>query len=383
MEVCGGVAFLHIHSHRRAWPLACLSTTTPNIGASSDWRQCFSSITTSVAPRDLSLMRSWRMSSLFSSIDLVTVGAGPSAGSRRIGDFGSRSEDRRRRQSLVCSQLSESSAKEVAEESSAGAKNKSSKSVLVVGATGGVGQLVVASLMERGHSVRAIIRNPEKGKALFGDQDPQQFQAHVADTRQQEVLAPSLFELQGVTHVICCTGTTAFPSKRWDGDNGPEKTDWEGVRNLVSTLPSTIQHFVLVSSIGVTRAKKLPYIILNLFGVLTYKKMAEDFLSNSGIPYTIIRPGRLTDGPYTSYDLNTLLQATSGTRRDVIIDQGDTLIGETSRIVVAEACVQALDLPCTIGQTYEINSIEGVGPGKDKAKWETLFKGAHKSSSSK
>ncbi|CAN5955946.1 unnamed protein product, partial [Sphagnum jensenii] len=282
---------------------------------------------------------------------------------------------------LVSSQQAESSAKEVAEESSAGAKNKPSKSVLVVGATGGVGQLVVASLMERGHSVRAIIRNPEKGKALFGDQDPQQFQAHVADTRQQEVLAPSFFE--GVTHVICCTGTTAFPSKRWDGDNGPEKTDWEGVRNLVSTLPSTIQHFVLVSSIGVTRAKKLPYIILNLFGVLTYKKMAEDFLSNSGIPYTIIRPGRLTDGPYTSYDLNTLLQATSGTRRDVIIDQGDTLMGETSRIVVAEACVQALDLPCTIGQTYEINSIEGVGPGKDKAKWETLFKGAHKSSSSK
>jgi hypothetical protein len=29
--------------------------------------------------------------------------------------------------------------------------------------------------------------------------------------------------------------------------------------------------------------------ILNLFGVLKYKKMAEDFLSDSGIPYTIIR----------------------------------------------------------------------------------------------
>jgi nucleoside-diphosphate-sugar epimerase len=81
----------------------------------------------------------------------------------------------------VCSQLAESSAKEVPEESSAGAKNKSSKSVLVVGATGGVGQLVVASLMERGHSVRAIIRNPEKGKALFGDQDPQQFQVSPLD----------------------------------------------------------------------------------------------------------------------------------------------------------------------------------------------------------
>lgn len=29
--------------------------------------------------------------------------------------------------------------------------------------------------------------------------------------------------MQGVTHVICCTGTTAFPSKRWDGDNTPER----------------------------------------------------------------------------------------------------------------------------------------------------------------
>ena len=34
------------------------------------------------------------------------------------------------------------------------------------------------------------------------------------------------------------------------------------------------------------------------------------------------RPGRLTDGPYTSYDLNTLLRATAGQRRAVLIGQG-------------------------------------------------------------
>jgi hypothetical protein len=28
---------------------------------------------------------------------------------------------------------------------------------------------------------------------------------------------------------------------------------------------------------------------MNLFGVLKYKKMAEDFVRNSGIPFTIIR----------------------------------------------------------------------------------------------
>jgi hypothetical protein len=29
--------------------------------------------------------------------------------------------------------------------------------------------------------------------------------------------------------------------------------------------------------------------IMNLFGVLKYKKMGEDFVCNSGIPFTIIR----------------------------------------------------------------------------------------------
>eukprot|EP01018_Ginkgo_biloba_P030926 Gb_25708 [translate_table: standard] len=115
---------------------------------------------------------------------------------------------------------------------------------------------------------------------------------------------------------------------------------------------------------------------MNLFGVLKFKKMGEDFLRSSGIPFTIIRPGRLTDGPYTSYDLNTLLKATAGKRRAVLIGQGDELVGEASRLDVAEACIQALDLECTIGQTYEINSIEGDGPGSDPQIWENLFKGA-------
>ena len=33
-------------------------------------------------------------------------------------------------------------------------------------------------------------------------------------------------------------------------------------------------------------------------------------------------------------------------------------MGEASRIDVAEACIQALYLECTVGQTYEINLVE-------------------------
>lgn len=253
----------------------------------------------------------------------------------------------------------------------------SSKLVLVVGGSGGVGQLVVASLLQRNVKSRLILRDPEKARELFGEQDKEKLQVFKGDTRKQEDLDPSIFD--GVTHVICCTGTTAFPSRRWDDDNTPERVDWVGVKNLVSALPSSVKRVVLVSSIGVTKFNELPWSIMNLFGVLKYKKMGEDFLRNSGIPFTIIRAGRLTDGPYTSYDLNTLLKATAGQRRAVLVGQGDKLVGEASRIVVAEACVQALDLEVTENQVYEVNSVEGEGPGNEAKKWQELFEAAHSS----
>ncbi|MBA0800460.1 hypothetical protein Gohar_010889, partial [Gossypium harknessii] len=239
-------------------------------------------------------------------------------------------------------------------------------------------QLVVASLLNRNVKSRLLLRDPEKAISLFGNQDEEKLQVVKGDTRNPADLDPSIFE--GVTHVICCTGTTAFPSKRWDGDNTPERVDWEGVRNLVSALPSSLKRVVLVSSVGVTKFNELPW-----------------------------RAGRLTDGPYTSYDLNTLLKATAGQRRAVVIGQGDNLVGEVSRLVVAEACIQAMDIEFTEGKIYEINSVEGTdiileshwkllsiflvdklvcqnedieftwqgeGPGTDPEKWEELFKTA-------
>ena len=70
-------------------------------------------------------------------------------------------------------------------------------------------------------------------------------------------------------------------------------------------------------------------------GVLKYKRQSEELLMQSGLAYTILRPGRLTDGPYTSYDLNTLLQATAGNRQDIQVASKDELNGETSRIALA------------------------------------------------
>ena len=79
-------------------------------------------------------------------------------------------------------------------------------------------------------------------------------------------------------------------------------------------------------------------------GVLKYKRQAEQLLEASGVPFVLLRPGRLTDGPYTSYDLNTLLQATAGSRQDVQLSAAETQNGEASRIAVAglDACPRRL-----------------------------------------
>lgn len=44
----------------------------------------------------------------------------------------------------------------------------------------------------------------------------------------------------------------------------------------------------------------------------------------------------------------------------LLLVSGDKLVGEVSRIVVAEACIQALDIEFTEGKIYEINSVEVI-----------------------
>ena len=119
-------------------------------------------------------------------------------------------------------------------------------------------------------------------------------------------------------------------------------------------------------------------LILNLFGVLKYKRMAEELLESSGLPYTIVRPNRLCDGPYTSYDLNTLLKGVAGERQDIILTLKDDQVGETSRIAVAESMVQSLSSPACVDATFSIGSAKldgdgGNAPGTDEARWHALF----------
>ena len=269
---------------------------------------------------------------------------------------------------------------------------KAIERILVVGATGGVGQLVVAQLLQKGYAVRVLVRGAEKAQRLFGER----VEIAIGNLLQPNSLPPAL---EKITAVICSTGSTAFPSARWEFElpdglsvlarwqawfklytnetyrrqvakNAPFQVDGEGVSNLVKAIPATLKRLVLVSSCGVSRREQFPFKVLNGFGVLDAKLQAETAVISAAVPYTIVRPGRLIDGPYTSYDLNTLVKATTEGKLGVVVATGDRLVGQTSRIDVAAACVECLAYPETAGQAFEIFS-EGKRP--ETIDWQGLF----------
>lgn len=269
---------------------------------------------------------------------------------------------------------------------------RANERVLVAGATGGVGQLVVANLLEKGFVVRVLTRSASKVQKMFDNR----VEIALGDIRQPTTLPPAT---ENVTYIICCTGTTAFPSEKWDFDttdsakglgslvewskiyfdsehrrahakNSPEQVDAQGVSNLVSAAPKDLKRFIFVSSCGVLRKDKPPFNLLNGFGVLDAKLKGEQAIINSGLPYTIIRPGRLIDGPYTSYDLNTLLKAKTEGKLGVVVGTGDTLVGQTSRIDVASACVECIDNEATQGKVFELVN---NGPRPSEINWAALF----------
>jgi uncharacterized protein YbjT (DUF2867 family) len=89
--------------------------------------------------------------------------------------------------------------------------------------------------------------------------------------------------------------------------------------------------------------------------ILVWKLRGEDVLRHSGIPYTIIRPGALTDEP--------------GSEQAFSFDQGDRITGSISREDVAEICVRALDHDDAKGVTFEaVHAESGV-----RGIWKNLF----------
>ncbi len=219
--------------------------------------------------------------------------------------------------------------------------------VLVVGATGRTGRLVLDQLRrDPRYAIRPMARDVAAARSNFGEE-----YAWVAgDVTKPGTLGPAL---QGVSLVLVTIGATER-----SGPNSPEFVDYGGVRNLTDAARlAGVRQLVLESSMGVGSGGGLLGMLLNLLSgdALTWKAKGEVHLRASGVPYTIVRPGGLTDEP--------------GGQAGIALQQGDEGSGTIPRADVAAVMIAALDNPDALGKTFEVIS-------DDQAKrdaWRTGF----------
>ncbi|MDA0268207.1 MAG: SDR family oxidoreductase [Cyanobacteria bacterium] len=199
--------------------------------------------------------------------------------------------------------------------------------VLVAGATGETGRRVVQQLRDRNIPFRALVRDEQAAQAIL----PAGTEMVVGDVLDPTSLAAAI---AGCTALICATG--AKPSL---DPTGPYQVDYVGTQNLVKAAKAAgIEQFVLVSSLCVSRF----FHPLNLFWlVLWWKQQAEKHLAQSGLTYTIVRPGGLKNDDSDG--------------RSLVMAPADTLFeGSVPRLKVAEACVEALLTPSSRNKIVEI-----------------------------
>jgi uncharacterized protein YbjT (DUF2867 family) len=196
----------------------------------------------------------------------------------------------------------------------------------VAGATGETGRRIVAQLVERQIPVRALVRNPEKAAEIL----PAGVEIVVGDVQQADKLEALIADC---SVLLCATG----PRQSFNPTE-PLLVDYLGTKNLIDAAKKKgIEHFVLVTSLCVSNF----FHPLNLFWlILFWKKQAEDYLINSGLTYTIVRPGGLKNED----NLNAIKMSSADTLSE----------GSIPRTKVASVCVESLFYPAANNKILEI-----------------------------
>lgn len=226
----------------------------------------------------------------------------------------------------------------------------SKRTVTIVGATSGVGQLIAKQCIQSGFAVNAVSRNIESAKGFDNLKLCNFFEA---DTRNKQSLKqPGMFT--NCESVVISVGTTAFPTKKWEkGLNDPKVACLDSVANIISEIEripisTRPKRIYLVSSIGVERTKQFPFSLLNSYKVLDYKRASELLLieraTAASFEAIVVRPGRLVGAPFTNTDLAKLLQLTQGSNKGIKVDVADVLAGDMERNDVATAILQLMDI---------------------------------------
>jgi uncharacterized protein YbjT (DUF2867 family) len=202
--------------------------------------------------------------------------------------------------------------------------------VVIAGGHGQIALRLARLLSARGERVRSLIRNPD----------------HAADGSDAgaEPVAADMEALDDLSPFVSGADAVVFAAGAGPG-SGPERkrtVDYGAAVKLIDAArEARVRRYVMVSSIGADdpdagSEPMRPY--------LQAKADADAALMESGLDYTIVRPGRLTNEP--------------GTARVAV---GERLeIDDIPRDDVAAVLVAVLDERRTVGRTFVV--VRGDAP---------------------
>eukprot|EP00931_Biecheleriopsis_adriatica_P079172 TRINITY_DN52580_c0_g1_i1.p1 TRINITY_DN52580_c0_g1~~TRINITY_DN52580_c0_g1_i1.p1 ORF type:complete len:284 (-),score=56.99 TRINITY_DN52580_c0_g1_i1:42-893(-) len=179
--------------------------------------------------------------------------------------------------------------------------------VTITGASGRTGALVYHSLKEEGITVRAAVRNLTKAKQTLGCNKCDESEGIFAsDVTNQSSLKSAMTDADTLVIATGPAYKCAIPSMyigcKFLPGADPKTMAWQSVKSQISVFALsagsaiTARHVILLSNDLTTVPDNFLDKIDNSQSCF-YALNGEAFAMSSGIPFTIIKPNGLNDGP--------------------------------------------------------------------------------------
>ena len=214
--------------------------------------------------------------------------------------------------------------------------------ILITGATGFVGRHVVEALIKQGRPVRVLVSEREQKRLPWSeDIQPEIVTGTVAS---EEVLFHAMSGVHSIIHLNS--------AQWWGRPRELERVELVGTRNLVNVARSArVGRIIVLSQLGSTPS--------SAFSLLKIKGRFEELIRNSGLAYTLIRPGLVygEDDAFINHigmmlSLNPLFFLMPG--------QGEVVLHPIYIDDLVHAIVKSLDSLDTVDRTLEIGGAEYI-----------------------
>jgi uncharacterized protein YbjT (DUF2867 family) len=214
--------------------------------------------------------------------------------------------------------------------------------ILVTGATGHIGRHLVQQLMALDHRVRVLLSPDQLGRLPWDTDDPNAPDIVVGTLLEDEVL----FQAVSNVHVIYHLENAMW----WGRLRDLERVEIVGTRNLIAAARSArVGRIITLSHLGAAPS--------SAFTLLRIKGQFEALIRNSGLAYTIIRPG-IIFGPEDSFVNNLAMLFSINPFFYLMPGYGEIVLHPLYIDDLIEALVRSLDLLRVVDQTIDLGGPE-------------------------